>query len=396
MQKPKVVDLFSGCGGLNEGFKQAGFKTLVSNDVWHPAKETFENNNDSTDFILGDITQKKIRDKIISIGKKADVIIGGPPCQAYSMAGARDVDDPRGRLFEDYVRIVKDIRPRYFVMENVMGLLSMEHDRVNLKPFEYRKLAEIKKLEREKASLLLKRKQSKNTKAVKFLKSDEKELEEIKDLLKEKKKTTSSLRVKVTETIKKKFSRLGYEVQIQVLNAADFGVPQKRQRVIVIGGLGKNPIKFPEPSYRAKPNGKNLELFQSNLSNWITVKDAIDDLKNRPEDIAFNHIFTKNGKDFQRKLKKTPVGKTVYGGFSDAYFRCPPNEPSRTVKENHGGVFIHYEKDRFMTPRELARLQSFEDRFIFKGTKSQILVQIGNAVPPKLGYEIANTLRENL
>ncbi len=395
MQKLRVVDLFSGCGGLNEGFKQAGFKTVISNDIWHPAKETFEKNNGSTDFILGDITQKKIRDKIISSGKKADVIVGGPPCQAYSMAGGRDVDDPRGRLFEDYVRIVKEIRPRYFVMENVMGLLSMEHDRVNLKPFEYRKLAEIKKLEREKASLLLKRKQSKNTKAVKFLKSDEKELEEIKDLLKEKKKTTSNLRVKVTETIKKKFSRLGYEVQIQVLNAADYGVPQKRQRVIVIGGLENNLIKFPEPSYRAKPNGKNLELFQSNLTNWVTVKDAIDDLKNRPEDIAFNHIFTKNGKDFQRKLKKTPVGKTVYGGFSDAYFRCPPNEPSRTVKENHGGVFIHYEKDRFMTPRELARLQSFDDKFIFKGSKSQILVQIGNAVPPKLGYEIATSIKEN-
>ena len=395
MRNPTVIDLFSGCGGLNEGFKQAGFKTIVSNDIWNPAKETFENNNGSTDFILGDITQKKIRNKIISLGKKADIIIGGPPCQAYSMAGSRDVDDPRGRLFEDYVRIVKDVRPKYFIMENVMGLLSMEHDRVNLKPSEYKKLAEIKKLEREKASLLLKRKQSKNTKAVKFLKSDERELEEIKELLKEKKKTTSGLRVKVTETIKKRFGRLGYDVQIQVLNAADYGVPQKRQRVIVIGGLDNNPIKFPDPSYKAKSNSKNLELFKSNLANWITVKDAIDDLKNKPEDIAFNHIFTKNGKAFQRKLKKTPVGKTVYGGFSDAYFRCPPNEPSRTVKENHGGVFIHYEKDRFMTPRELARLQSFDDKFIFKGTKSQILVQIGNAVPPKLGYEIATSIKEN-
>ena len=396
MRNPKVIDLFSGCGGLNEGFKQAGFKTLVSNDMWSPAKETFEMNNDATDFILGDITQKKIRDKIISLGKNADVIIGGPPCQAYSMAGARDVDDPRGRLFEDYVRMVKDIRPKYFIMENVMGLLSMEHDRTNLKQSEYRKLAEIKKLEREKASLLLKRKQSKNTKAVKFLKSDGRKLEEIKGLLKEKKKITSGLRVRVTETIKKRFSRLGYDVQIQVLNAADYGVPQKRQRVIVIGGLDKNSIKFPEPSYRARPNGKNLELFKSNLANWVTVKDAIDDLKNRPEDISFNHIFTKNGKDFQRKLRKTPIGKTVYGGFSDAYFRCPPNEPSRTVKENHGGVFIHYEKDRFMTPRELARLQSFEDEFIFKGTKSQILVQIGNAVPPKLGFNIANTFHSLL
>ena len=98
----------------------------------------------------------------------------------------------------------------------------------------------------------------------------------------------------------------------------------------------------------------------------------------------------------EKKINKTPIGRTVYGGFSDAYFRCPPNEPSRTVKENHGGVFIHYEKNRFMTPRELARLQSFDDKFIFEGSKSQILVQIGNAVPPKLGYHIANTLKENL
>ena len=312
------------------------------------------------------------------------------------MAGARDVDDPRGRLFEDYVRIVKEIKPKYFVMENVMGLISMEHDRTDLKPKERMKLEEIKKLEKKKADLLLKRKQSKNTKAIKFSRSEGKRLEEIKGALKEKRKTTSGLRVRVTETIKKRFSKLGYDVQIQVLNAADYGVPQKRQRVIVIGGLDGYPVKFPDPSYRTKINDKNLDLFKSNMSDWVTVKDAIDDLKNEPEDIDFNHIFTKNGKDFQRKIRRTPVGKTVYGGFSDAYYRCPPNEPSRTVKENHGGVFIHYEKDRFMTPRELARLQSFKDKFLFSGTKSQILVQIGNAVPPKLGYEIANALKEQI
>ena len=396
MKKPKIVDLFSGCGGLNEGFKQAGFETLISNDIWEPASITFEKNNRSSGFILGDLTKKLIRDKIISAGMGAEIIIGGPPCQAYSMAGARDVDDPRGRLFEDYVRIVKEIKPKYFVMENVMGLISMEYDRTDLKPKERKKLEEIKKLEKKKADLLLKRKQSKNTKAIKFSRSEGKRLEEIKGALKEKRKTTSGLRVRVTETIKKRFSKLGYDVQIQVLNAADYGVPQKRQRVIVIGGLDGYPVKFPDPAYRAKINDKNLDLFKSNMSDWVTVKDVIDDLKNEPEDIDFNHIFTKNGKDFQRKIRRTPVGKTVYGGFSDAYYRCPPNEPSRTVKENHGGVFIHYEKDRFMTPRELARLQSFKDKFIFKGTKSQILVQIGNAVPPKLGFEIANTLKENL
>ena len=396
MQKPTVIDLFSGCGGLNEGFKRADFKTLVSNDIWAPAKDTFEKNNTTTDFVLGDITKKDIRDKIISLGKNADVIIGGPPCQAYSMAGARDVDDPRGRLFEDYVRIVKEIRPKYFVMENVMGLISMEHDRPNLNLKDQKKLDEIKNLEKKKSEFLLKRKQSKNTKKIKFYESDEIKLEEIKEKLKKKKLMTSTLRAKVTETIKKRFAKLGYDVQIQVLNAANYGVPQKRQRVIVIGGLEGNPIKFPEPSYQEKTNGKNYELFKSNLTNWVTVKEAIGDLKNKAENIAFNHIFTKSGKDFQKKINKTPVGKTVYGGFSDAYFRCRPDEPSRTVKENHGGVFLHYEKNRFMTPRELGRLQSFDDKFIFKGSKSQILVQIGNAVPPKLGYQIAMSIKEQL
>ena len=395
-KKLKVIDLFSGCGGLNEGFKKAGFETSVSNDVWEPAGKTFIKNNKKSRFVLGDITLKKIRDEIIKHGRGSDVLIGGPPCQAYSMAGARDVDDPRGKLFEDYVKIVKAIKPKYFVMENVKGLLSMEHDRTRLNKNDQKKLHKIKNLENKKNVLLLKRKQSKNTPKIKFTKSEENQLEEIKQSLNKERKSTSSLRVKVTETIKKRFLSLGYDVKIQVLNAADYGVPQKRQRVIVIGGLDGYPVKFPDASFKEKTNGSNLELFKSNLSDWVTVREAIDDLKNSPENIPFNHIFTKCGKDFQRKINKTPVGKNVYNGFSDAYFRCPPNEPSRTVKENHGGVFLHYEKNRFMTPRELARLQSFEDDFIFEGSKSQILVQLGNAVPPKLGYNIANTLKKNL
>ena len=395
-KKLKVIDLFSGCGGLNEGFKKAGFETSVSNDVWEPAGKTFIKNNKKSRFVLGDITLKKIRDEIIKHGRGSDVLIGGPPCQAYSMAGARDVDDPRGKLFEDYVKIVKAIKPKYFVMENVKGLLSMEHDRTRLNKNDQKKLHKIKNLENKKNVLLLKRKRSKNTPKIKFTKSEENQLEEIKQSLNKERKSTSSLRVKVTETIKKRFLSLGYDVKIQVLNAADYGVPQKRQRVIVIGGLDGYPVKFPDASFKEKTNGSNLELFKSNLSDWVTVREAIDDLKNSPENIPFNHIFTKCGKDFQRKINKTPVGKNVYNGFSDAYFRCPPNEPSRTVKENHGGVFLHYEKNRFMTPRELARLQSFEDDFIFEGSKSQILVQLGNAVPPKLGYNIANTLKKNL
>ena len=392
--KPKVIDLFSGCGGLNEGFTQAGFKTSVSNDIWEPAGRTFIRNNKNSEFVLGDITQKEIRNKIIDIGKGSDVIVGGPPCQAYSMAGARDVDDPRGKLFEDYLKIVKAIKPKYFIMENVKGLLSMEHDKTRLSVSEKKKLNEIKKLENRKSELLLKRKQSKNTESIKFLIKENDELEKIKQKLKIERKITSDLRIKVTEVIKKRFSRLGYEVQIRLLNAADYGVPQKRQRVIIIGGRDGFPVIFPEVNYQEKSLNINRDLFKSNYKNWVTVREAIDDLKNIEEDAHFNHIFTKSGPEFQKKINNTPIGRTVYGGFSDAYFRCPPDEPSRTVKENHGGVFLHYEKNRFMTPRELARLQSFDDDFIFEGSKSQILVQLGNAVPPKLGYNIADALKD--
>ena len=129
MKKPKSIDLFSGCGGLSTGFEKAGFDNVVSNDIWEPAQKTFLHNNPSENFILGDITQANIKKEIIRQSNNCDVIIGGPPCQAYSLAGGRDVDDPRGKLFEEYLKIVKKIRPKYFVIENVKGILSMEHDK---------------------------------------------------------------------------------------------------------------------------------------------------------------------------------------------------------------------------------------------------------------------------
>ena len=177
-----VVDLFSGCGGLYEGFKQAGFKASVSNDIWEPAFKTFVRNNNSTPFILGDITNLEIKKKIIQKGKGSKVLIGGPPCQAYSMAGQRNVDDPRGKLFEDYLEIVNNIKPKFFVMENVKGLLSMEHDKQKLNPTEKKELNKIKSLESEKIDLMLKRKQSKNTNRIKFSKKEEEKLEKKKKI----------------------------------------------------------------------------------------------------------------------------------------------------------------------------------------------------------------------
>ena len=126
---------------------------------------------------------------------------------------------------------------------------------------------------------------------------------------------------------------------------------------------------------------------------WLTTGEAIGDLTDAPEDVAFAHEFTAHKPEFLERLRATPVGGNVYAGYSDAWYRQPPGEPSRTVKENHGGVFVHYARPRVMTPRELARLQSFPDDFVFSGKKSKILVQIGNAVAPRFGKALAESLQ---
>ena len=124
----KVIDLFSGCGGFSKGFEDAGFEIVAANDIFKEAAETYKHNHPSTKFIFGDITKQEIKDEIISTAKElgCDGIIGGPPCQAYSTSGNRDPNDPRGKLFEEYIEIVNKVKPSFFVMENVRGILSMK------------------------------------------------------------------------------------------------------------------------------------------------------------------------------------------------------------------------------------------------------------------------------
>ena len=202
-------------------------------------------------------------------------------------------------------------------------------------------------------------------------------------------KDLSAFRMNVTDIIKNTLSVLGYKVDMKLLNSADYGVPQKRERVIFIGvrnDIDTN-ITYPEPTH-SKTGGDKLK--------WVSVRDAINDLKDNDDDNNFSQIYTKHSNDFIEKIKNTEIGKSVNPKYTEAFFRCKPDEPSNTVKENHGGVFIHYEKHRVMTPRELARLQSFPDDFIFKGSKSKILVQLGNAVPCKLSHAIAKEIKKIL
>jgi site-specific DNA-cytosine methylase len=392
-KKYNVLDLFAGCGGLSNGFEKTGkFNIISANEFWDPASDTYEKNHPNTKMIRGDVTDNEIKKQIYKTfgGVGCDVIIGGPPCQAYSNAGFRDPDDPRGILFKDYVEIVNHLKPKLFVMENVKGLLTIKHEKDNLTGKDKKELDNLRKLEKEKQDLLLLRKRFKNSPDnFKFDKKDEERIDKLSEEIAEHKKLHPYLHENVTDQIVRSFDEIGYKVKFKLLNAANYGVPQRRERVIFIGVKEDLNVRHPEPTHLK--NGDDL------LGNkkWKTVREAIDDLKNQEENIEWNHILTKHSNDFVKKLENTPVGKSAFG-FSDAFHRNDPDMPSRTVKENHGGVLVHYEKNRVMTPRELARLQSFSDDFIFEGSKSQILVQIGNAVPPLLGKAIGETVAEIL
>jgi len=213
-------------------------------------------------------------------------------------------------------------------------------------------------------------------------------LKEVMSEMNKMKKNIPKFRMHVTDIIKDRFKKMGYNVNMKLLNSANYGVPQKRERVIFIGVKKnlKKDISFPNPTH------SNDE--ESPLPKWVTVKNAIDDLKNMDENKDIQQIYTNHSNSIVEKIKKTPIGSSMNPKYTEAFFRCDPNKPSNTVKENHGGVFLHYEKPRVMTPRELARLQSFPDDFIFKGSKSCMLVQLGNAVPCKLGQAIAKEVKK--
>ena len=124
-----VIDLFSGCGGFGQGFLKAGFKIMAANEFWDPAADTYEFNHKNTPLIRGDITLEETKQKVYDTVKEknVNVIIGGPPCQAYSIAGNRNPDDPRGQLYLDFIEIIDTLKPDFFIMENVKGLLHMKH-----------------------------------------------------------------------------------------------------------------------------------------------------------------------------------------------------------------------------------------------------------------------------
>jgi len=384
--KINCLDLFSGCGGLSYGFHKEGFNIVTCNELEKSISETYKHNYPNTNVIVGDITKANIKEEIYNqfTDKECDIVLGGPPCVAYSMSGLRNSRDPRGQLFKDYVEVVNKLRPKVFIMENVKGILSMLHDKPILNDDEKQIAEKYYKLEKKKLEYESQKKIEKDDNKLEIIL---KNLNIVKKDIKKMNKDLHKFRMNITELIKESFLELGYNVNMKLLNAANFGVPQKRERVIFIGirnDIDKE-ITYPEETHNE--NGDNNKL------KWISVEDSIKDLEDIDENIDFNQIYTNHKPEIVERIKNTNVGESLNKKYKEAFFKCYPDKPSNTVKENHGGVFLHYKKNRVMTPRELARLQSFPDNFIFKGSKSNILIQLGNAVPCKLSEVIAKEVK---
>lgn len=392
----KVIDLFAGAGGFGLGFKLAelNYDLLLSLEVDKWAVDTLKANSNHV-VIHNDIKNYDTTEKIKEVcPEKPDIIIGGPPCQGFSIAGKKDALDPRNSLFQNYAQWVSVLEPKIFVMENVRGILT----------------------------------------------------------------GTNGEGEKVINIIKKTFQDIGYAVNIWELNAANYGVPQARERVFIVGNkfeidIPPPPITHYFPHEKEKLNGKAI-----NLAEVINVIDAIGDLPplkagegeekaiytdsidseyqkfSRGENsILFNHVSMKhtlrvvqryerimNGEDLSEIPQELMVRKRNGNGelskvlFSSNYRHLKPNMVSYTIPASFYSNFIHPTQPRNITSREAARLQSFPDHYIFKGKRTQISSkllkklgkdsenhlsqynQIGNAVPPLLAMAIAKHLHTYL
>lgn len=310
----KIASLFSGAGGMDLGFQKAGFDLVWANDIFLEAAETYRLNlgNHIITTSIEEIPSAAIPD--------VDGIIGGFPCQGFSLANTkRHTKDTRNQLYLQFVRVLMDKKPLFFIAENVKGILSLGQG-------------------------------------------------------------------KIFEQIIQDFGEAGYDVRYQLFNAADFGVPQTRQRVFLFGlrkDLKVHRMAFP-PRPTHAPRDKATLL---GLHPWVSISDA---LKNIPEPDALHSLENHSASKY----------KLRFNGYL-GHREIKPDQPSPTITargDERGGVVIHHhpQNHRRLTAREAALIQSFPVDFKFVGAKTSAYRQIANAVPPLLAQAIAQSVLETL
>ena len=318
------ISLFTGAGGLDIGFNEAGFKGLLASDIMPQAKETFTYNYPEETYLLEDIRTLSIEEinKYIN-GKKVSIIIGGPPCQGFSNMGNKNSADPRNMLFESYIKIVDAIKPTCFLFENVKGLRTMFEGRYFKKVIEG-------------------------------------------------------------------FLSIGYNLHYALVDTSNYGVPQKRERIIIFGSKLDRPFLF--PAYNDEPYG--------NIPAYKNVGEAINDLADKGEEVP-NHIALNHSDIVVRRYQLIPEGGKLpkpedlppdirRKNFGNTYTRLSRDDISSTIVPGNNALPVHPTLDRSLTPREAARIQTFPDNYVFKGDRRSQCIQVGNAVPPLLAAKLAH------
>lgn len=352
-----TISLFSGAMGLDLGLESAGLEIKVAQDFDKWCEKTAIANKKN--FVFGDIKKLIEEDPSCSfLLKKASLkadevfaIVGGPPCQAFSTAGKREsLGDPRGSLFMEFAHVIKTIRPRFFVMENVKGLTSASI----VKPPKEKKKSEY---------------------------------------------TEDEIPGSAFKVVKQTFENLGYKIVFGILDAAHFGVPQFRERLIIIGSRDNEGIYLPIPTH--------FQRHQDPSYRWRTLGEAIEDIEDEPG------ICGAFSKDRVEILKHVPMGgnwrslpielqiKAMGGAYKSGggktgfYRRLDYNQPSPTLLTSpvqKATLLCHPTKNRPLSVREYARIQQFPDDWIIEGSADDIYRQIGNAVPSGLGKAIGQVL----
>ena len=404
----RIIDLFSGAGGLTFGFyyriKNNTFvrnrknSFVFANEFDSHAANAFQLNYPDIRMLNQDIKTLDTETVKQLIGDEpVDLIIGGPPCQSFSTVGQRVYDD-KAILYEEYLRLLSIARPKMFLFENVKGILSM-------KETFYKK--------DENGNVIYKVTKNKETGCER------------------KKPEVAGYGRLLIDIIEEKFANinesLGYTISKEVLNAVDYGVPENRERVFIVGIRNDLNVAW------SFPKGKNipkLSVFEA-ISDLPVVREGetITDYNIEPQNsyqqlmrgnceeitchfcgeygdkmrTVIRNVQQGQGKNDFNKLIEQGIISEEYkltSGFANTYGRLIENQPCTTITNNlstpSGLRCIHYNQNRALTPREGARIQSFPDWFVFEGCKDNITTQIGNAVPPLLAIELAKQIEKTL
>ena len=351
MAKMTVVDLFSGCGGLSKGFLDAGYKVILGVDIDQAALNTFERNHPGAIGLKGSLADAPTFNRMKKIigERKIDIIVGGPPCQGFSLTGPRNFDDERNKLYLSYIKAVEIFRPKAFVIENVPGMATLYKGSVK----------------------------------------DE--------ILKRFKKLGYNIECKV-------LCAADYGVP-QIRRRLVFIAVQKEMGPVSF----PSPVLNSEHYVTSREAIDDLPSLAHTLGEEVSsyeraARTPYQKLMRGKCNVLMNHTATAH-KDFVINVisqvpeggnyKNLPKGVGEHRKFHMAWTRCDGHKPSRTIDTGHRNYF-HYEYNRIPTVRESARLQSFPDDFVFTGTRTEQYRQVGNAVPPILGKALATHLKKLL